>query len=299
MQSAGIFSGGIGRLEKMNNVDGMGTRTWGNLPGGEVSIVPKLEGTEGKIVINGGISGILFEEGEYITLEFKEGVSSIISDNEISRKFDEYLREIDKNSPKEERKNIYQIAEFGIGLNKAARKTPNISEFEKRLGTVHVALGDNTFLGGSQKAGEHIDMVILNPTIILDDIVVIHKGKLSLEAMKSALKQNFRSYDSSEIFDQVEYRGTTAPAKVKIYNDRLLVRWRGAKGRIHSVEIGDQETSEYATLIWQFILERNHANPKEIYEYLMKTEYAKELSMRDVRKLISLMIDFQIFEVYP
>jgi hypothetical protein len=272
--------------------------TWDNLPGGEVCIVPELKGTEGKAVIDGGIPGSLFEDGESIFLEFNEGIASVIPENKTSKKFAEYLKKLDELALKNEKGNIYKIGEFGIGLNRAARKTPNILEFEKKLGTIHIALGDNTHLKGDIEAKEHIDMVIMNPTVTVDGVVAIHKGKLKLEAMKSSLKQNFRNYDSSKIFDQVEYRKTTAPAKIKIYDNRLFVRWIGAGGRIHSTEIGDEVTSEYAALIWQFLVEKNHANPKQIHDHLVETEYARDLSIEDVKKLISLMIDFQILEVY-
>ena len=272
--------------------------TWDNLPGGEVCIVPKLKGTEGRAVIDGGIPGNLFESGENISLEFDQGVASVISENDISREFKEYLRRLDESASQDEKKNIYKIAEFGIGLNKCARMTPNILEFEKKLGTIHIALGDNTHLEGNQKAGDHIDMVIMNPTVTVDGIVAIHRGKVKLENMKSSLKQNFRGQDFSKVIDHIDYRKTTAPARIKIYDGRLNVRWKGAGGRIHSIEIGDVETSEYAALIWQFLVERDHASPKEIHDYLLTTEYDRDLSIEDVRKLISLMVDFQIIEVF-
>lgn len=271
--------------------------TWNNLPGGEVCIVPKLEGTEGILVIDGGFPGTLLKSGESISLEFNEGVASVISENKISREFAEKLRKLDNCAPKEDKGNIYKIAELGIGLNKAARRTRNILEFEKKFGTIHIALGDTTHLEGDRKAEEHIDMIIMNPTLSVDSVVALHDGELDSGAMRSSLKQSFRSYDSSRIFDHVEYRRTTAPARIKIINGGLYVRWRGSGGRIHSLEIGDGETSEYAALIWQFLVQKDNANPKQIHDYLKKTEYASELSGEDVRKLISLMVDFQILEV--
>lgn len=276
----------------------MSPGTWDNLPGGEVCIVPKLESTKGRIVVDGGIPGSLFEEGESISLKFEEGVASVTSKNDSSKSFVKYLKKLDDTSSKEEKGNIYKIAEFGIGLNKAARRTSNILEFEKKLGTIHIALGNNTHLEGSQKAREHIDMVVMNPTVIVDGVVALEKGRLKLEDMKSFLRQNFRTCGSSEIFDHIEYRRTSAPGRIKVYDGHLFIRWKGSGGRIHSLEIGDEETSEYAASIWQFLVDNEHASSKQIHDHFRTTGYATDLSIEDVRKLISLMVAFQIIEVF-
>jgi leucyl aminopeptidase (aminopeptidase T) len=64
------------------------------------------------------------------------------------------------------------IAEFGIGTNKKARLTGNVLEDEKVFGTVHIAFGSNKSFGGTNEAGVHIDCVIKDPIVTIDDILV-------------------------------------------------------------------------------------------------------------------------------
>ena len=69
------------------------------------------------------------------------------------------------------------IAELGIGTNEAAKLCGIILEDEKLYGTVHIAFGTNTSFGGITKADCHLDGIILNPTLYLDDECVIRKGE--------------------------------------------------------------------------------------------------------------------------
>ena len=59
----------------------------------------------------------------------------------------------------------------------------NILEAEKILGTVHVALGDNSSFGGSVSVPFHQDFVLFEPTLILEspgekEEVVLKDGKM-------------------------------------------------------------------------------------------------------------------------
>jgi leucyl aminopeptidase (aminopeptidase T) len=50
---------------------------------------------------------------------------------------------------------------------------------EKVLGTVHVAIGNNVHLEGTNKASIHADFVLHKPTVKADDSVVMQKRKLA------------------------------------------------------------------------------------------------------------------------
>ena len=76
------------------------------------------------------------------------------------------------------------IAELGIGTNDKASRPDNVLEAEKILGTIHIALGDNTGFGGAVSAPFHEDYVFYHPTltaimgngrqrIIIDDGVLL------------------------------------------------------------------------------------------------------------------------------
>jgi leucyl aminopeptidase (aminopeptidase T) len=76
-------------------------------------------------------------------------------------------------------KNAYNIAELGIGTNPKARIIGNVLEDEKVLGTVHVAVGDNTsFTGGHTKSNIHLDGILVQPTVKIDKRLLMQKGKL-------------------------------------------------------------------------------------------------------------------------
>jgi leucyl aminopeptidase (aminopeptidase T) len=68
-----------------------------------------------------------------------------------------------------ERKENRNIAELGIGTNEKAKRPDNILESEKILGTIHIALGDNSSFGGMVKTPFHQDFVFFRPTVVLID----------------------------------------------------------------------------------------------------------------------------------
>lgn len=69
------------------------------------------------------------------------------------------------------------VAELGIGTNPMARLQGNIITDEKVLGTIHVAVGRNDFLGGKNIAATHIDGVVGEPTLEIDGRILIENGK--------------------------------------------------------------------------------------------------------------------------
>jgi leucyl aminopeptidase (aminopeptidase T) len=73
------------------------------------------------------------------------------------------------------------IAEFAIGTNPNARLIGNLAEDKKLLGTVHFALGDNRSLGGEVESSVHLDGLMLKPTVIADQEVVVENGKVLIE----------------------------------------------------------------------------------------------------------------------
>lgn len=75
------------------------------------------------------------------------------------------------------------IAELGIGTNDKAKRPDNILESEKILGTVHVALGDNSSFGGEVRVPFHQDFVFFMPTLRLTykdkkEEVILDRGNI-------------------------------------------------------------------------------------------------------------------------
>ena len=73
------------------------------------------------------------------------------------------------------------IAELGIGLNPLARIGPHITEAKKRLGTAHMAIGDNAGgYGGVVESPLHLDGLILDVSIAVDGADLVRDGALQL-----------------------------------------------------------------------------------------------------------------------
>jgi len=70
------------------------------------------------------------------------------------------------------------LAEFGVGTNPNAKRPDNLLEGEKIKGTVHVAIGDSSHMGGKVSADLHQDFIIPRPTLVLDGKTIIRDGKL-------------------------------------------------------------------------------------------------------------------------
>ena len=65
--------------------------------------------------------------------------------------------------------NGFVLAEFGIGTNKShAKPIGNILHDEKIFGTIHLAFGNNVSFGGKNKSSVHNDIILINPTVLID-----------------------------------------------------------------------------------------------------------------------------------
>ncbi len=132
--------------------------SFGNLPAGEVYLAP-LEGTaEGKLVLEWAPTRPLKSP---VALTVRNGLVEEVSGDE---EFADFLRS--KISGRKENANI---AELGIGTNDMAKRPDNILESEKILGTIHIALGDNSSFGGKVSTPFHQDFVFFRPTVTLID----------------------------------------------------------------------------------------------------------------------------------
>jgi len=144
---------------------------FGNLPAGEVALAPVEGSTSGTLVIDNLVDAAL---GLSVTQPLKVAVKngrarSLVGPD--AAKLKSILEAADKNA--------YNIAELGIGTNPKARLIGNILEDEKVLGTVHIAVGDNTsFIGGHTRSNIHLDGILLQPTVKIDKRLLMQNGKL-------------------------------------------------------------------------------------------------------------------------
>ena len=141
----------------------------GNLPSGEVYLAPWEDKSNGKVVIDGSVSGIGMLE-EPIVIEVVNGYAETIKGGKQAKQLEEML---DKTG-----RDARAVAEFGIGTNYKAILTGHILEDEKVYGTIHVAFGNNLSMGGRISVSSHIDGLVKEPDVYFDDKLVMTKGKI-------------------------------------------------------------------------------------------------------------------------
>lgn len=140
----------------------------GNLPSGEAYIAPLESGSNGSMVIDGSMVGIGLLDSP-LQVQVKDGKLQSIQGAEAEKVG--FLLNNERNAT---------LCELGIGTNYAARLTGVILEDEKAYQTVHIAFGTNIGFGGTNKAECHIDGIIKNPTLYLDDVLVLKDGAFQI-----------------------------------------------------------------------------------------------------------------------
>lgn len=146
--------------------------SWGNLPAGEAYVAPVEGSAEGRIVVRRGWFPGLDEED--LLLSFEQGeVVKVMGGGEVGRKLAVFLG-LGGTQGCARR----QLAELGVGTNPNARRTDIVLEAEKIRGTVHLAIGDNSHMGGRNAADFHQDYVIPEAELVLDGVMRMQGGRL-------------------------------------------------------------------------------------------------------------------------
>lgn len=144
---------------------------FGAFPDSEINISP-IEGTaEGVIVADVRVMSVGVTRQEPITIKVKDGIIVGIEGGSLAEDFKEVLAALKDDT-------AYNIAEFAIGLNPAARLYCTNLEDLGRLGNAHVGIGSNYSIGGKVKAPCHIDAIFKDAVIEFDGRVVVDKGKV-------------------------------------------------------------------------------------------------------------------------
>ena len=142
---------------------------FGNLPAGEAFVAPVEGSASGILVIDGSMAGIGLVD-EPLKIKVKNGLAVEITGGESVAKLNAIV-----NKYGEKARNI---AELGIGTNSRAKLTGFTLEDEKIAGSCHIALGDNSTIGGNVVVDSHLDGVLLKPTLVIDGKKVIDEGRL-------------------------------------------------------------------------------------------------------------------------
>jgi len=141
-------------------------------PNIESNIAPIEETANGIIVCDASIIHPEIRKLDNpVIFNVKNGFVVNISGEGKAIRFKEILE--NANNP-----TVFNIAELGIGFNPKAKIVGFMTEDEGCLGTAHIGLGDNHTRQGIVNSPMHIDLVLKNPTLFLDDELVIENSKM-------------------------------------------------------------------------------------------------------------------------
>ncbi len=236
--------------------------SWGNVPPGETFCCPLETSVSGEVCINGSVPSHVLMPGEDIVIVFEKGKAvewrpvSGASDSAAIEFMDTQKAEAAKNRDR----YWNTFAELGIGLNPAIRRLTGNSLFdEKALGTVHIAIGDNSMFGHNTRATIHADLVISRPTLRLDDHLIVDQGQLQHAAIQ-AWREKVRGMSFRFEFDK---RIFLKQAKIT-EQDGLLLRQLRKAGRVGYISILDEEGSRALAMVASILINMGAVFPEDL-----------------------------------
>lgn len=138
------------------------------LPDGEATLAP-LEGVTEGVIVSPYIADQIGPITEPFRMEIARGRITAIAGGKQALDLKAILE-------KKDEAGYNAASQFALGTNPACLVIPNTREVAKKLGTAHIAIGDNISLGGKSKSSFHIDFVFLNPSVYLDGKCILKDG---------------------------------------------------------------------------------------------------------------------------
>lgn len=267
--------------------------SWDNLPAGEACIAPIEGSTEGELVVDGSLLDRIVTEAESFHITFKKGRITKISEGNLATRLKELLESIDRTCKDDQKGNICNVAELGIGTNDKARLTGKTIEDEKKLGTVHVALGRNTFLGGRNDASRHIDIIVKDPTLILNTTKIIDSGTILWNEIEEFCREQYSDYGTeglsySDLVTLAEGGVRCSPS-----SDCLCVHWVAPAGRTHITMVGSADTSKLALKTYRML----DATGVPRKTNIQQVSRSLGIELRTAKQIIALMQDYRILTI--
>ena len=148
-----------------------------SLPHGETYIAPLEDSANGVAVIDKAY--LRGQRVEKLLLSFQDGrvVDELAPDFSGVAAFCDLLG---VSSGDKDR-----IAEFAIGMNHGITEPCGILSLDEKIGgSVHLAIGDNSRIGGVNRSNLHLDLVILKPTVWFDDNLILEAGEWKMEIIE-------------------------------------------------------------------------------------------------------------------
>ncbi|MFX0061013.1 MAG: aminopeptidase [Candidatus Hermodarchaeota archaeon] len=136
------------------------------LPAGEVYVAPQETGAEGTILFDHPTWRI-----HELVLEFNQGR---IVDFHAKKGEEIFKRFLESATGKPD-----VIAEFAFGINPVCRPIGWFLIDEKALGTIHIAIGENRHIGGTNQSSLHKDFICKQASVFIDSNQVLLNGNLT------------------------------------------------------------------------------------------------------------------------
>lgn len=232
---------------------------WGNLPPGEVYIVPR-DG-EGQVIVNGSLPGKVLGQGEELFLTFRDG--QLVEMQPEAGPAARHLRTT-QIAYAERRGDSHwaNLAEIGFGLNP---DIPTLSGVElsddKKAHTLHIGLGQSTSLGGSVESTIHCGLVLRRPTVYVNGHLIMKRGDWRIN--EGDWRQDYRTVVVPETwwpgFTHVRRSGIRTERE----NSRLVCVWDAGRGQWDSIPVGNEQTARLAARLYDLLPDGGAAISKD------------------------------------
>ena len=143
----------------------------GSPPDMEVNVSPIEDYSFGNLIVDGSIThqrlGLLKNP---ISLEISKGKISKISGKQEAKELKKIFNELNNSKTK-------VLAELGIGFNEKAKLCGNMLIDEGAANCIHFGFGSNSTVGGKNEVSFHLDFIVKNANLFVDNELIIKKGK--------------------------------------------------------------------------------------------------------------------------
>ncbi len=268
----------------------IGDGAWGNVPSGETYIAPVEGSGAGSVVINGSIPGLVVVPVDEIVLHFAKGrLARIEPDRNPTAR---WLHETQVQRAQAEGDQSWSnLAEIGVGVNPAVGcLTGNMLFDEKAAGTAHIALGTNAFMGGSVNSVIHCDMVVREPTILIDGRTILDRGLLRF--VDSEWRAHYASVSLKDSPLGTAAGVASSGIQVGRSSDGRLQRvLRPGPGRVSACFVGDDETARLADTLYASL-------PAESgWISIARLANRTRLDLETARRVLHVMRDYGLISV--
>lgn len=258
---------------------------WGNISPGEAFCCPDHTNINGTICINGSIPGVILKKSEEVLLTFENG--KLVSwKTPVRSRANRFLEELKTEAKKNNDHEWNSFAELGIGLNPVITSlTGNALFDEKMAGTIHIAIGDNVIFGHPIQSKRHIDMVVLSPTLILDDKVIIEGGKL----YEDTIAEWRNELDFPGIGIEADDKISIRLGKINVIGDTIKRRLSSGN-RIGFVNIKDNNYLKNLEILREVLDEEDKISVQKLGEKIPDHE--------ELAKLLHMMHHYKAIEIH-